>query len=61
MDVATSVILLVLGIMLIYNPEILHSHAHEHDHQHDNSHIHSNLEEISHQHHPHVNNIPVRL
>ncbi|MBM9603636.1 urease accessory protein UreH domain-containing protein [Desulfopila inferna] len=31
----TSFILILLGMMLIYNPEILHNHTHGHDHGHD--------------------------
>lgn len=37
-DVVTSVILLLLGIVLLYNPEILHSHSHDHDHDHHHDH-----------------------
>lgn len=30
----TSLILLVIGLLLLYNPHILHSHDHHHDHRH---------------------------
>lgn len=35
----TSLILLVIGLLLLYNPHILHSHDHDHhDHHHDHHH-----------------------
>lgn len=37
-DIITSAILLILGLLLIYNPHLLHSHAHDHDHHHDHHH-----------------------
>lgn len=30
----TSVILVIIGLLLLYDPHILHSHEHEHDHDH---------------------------
>ena len=34
----TSLILLIIGGLLIYDPHLLHSHNHEHDHGHDHHH-----------------------
>jgi len=36
-EVITSVILIIIGLLLLYDPHILHSHDHDHDH-HDHSH-----------------------
>ncbi len=36
-EICTSTILILLGILLVYNPEILHSHEH-HDHDHHDHH-----------------------
>lgn len=45
----TSLILLVIGLLLLYNPHILHSHEHEHDDHHDD---HNNKGECcGHSHH----------
>lgn len=44
-EAVTSVILIVIGLLLLYDPHILHSHDHDHEHS-DNCHC-------SHQHHDH--------
>ena len=36
-DIFTSAILLILGILLLYNPHLLHSHSHDHHHDHDHA------------------------
>jgi nickel/cobalt exporter len=36
----TSLILMVIGLLLLYNPHILHSHDHEHDDHHHHDHLH---------------------
>lgn len=50
-DIITSLVLLILGVVLLYNPKLLHSHSHEHDHHHENhaSHAHDHDEH----HHDH--------
>lgn len=50
-EVVTSVILIVIGLLLLYDPHILHSHDHEHDHSHEQEHS-SNCA-CSHHHHDH--------
>ncbi len=51
-DVVTSLVLLILGVALLYNPELLHSHGHhEHDHHHEHHH------EEHHHHHGHDHNV----
>ena len=35
-EVITSVILIIIGLLLLYDPHILHSHDHDHDHSHNN-------------------------
>ena len=37
-DIITSVVLLILGAALLYNPELLHSHSHDHHHHHHTTH-----------------------
>ena len=37
-EVGTSVLLVVIGLVLLYDPHILHSHAHDHPHDHDHHH-----------------------
>lgn len=39
-EAGTSLILIVLGLALIYNPHLLHSHDDHHEHQHDHGHQH---------------------
>jgi nickel/cobalt exporter len=51
-DVITSLVLLILGAVLLYNPEILHSHGH-HDHDHDHDHHHEHHDEGQCHHHGH--------
>lgn len=34
-EIGTSVVLIILGFLLIYNPHLLHSHDHAHEHDHD--------------------------
>lgn len=40
-EVVTSVILIIIGLLLLYDPHILHSHDHEHDHHHEHDHSHN--------------------
>jgi len=37
-EVITSVILIIIGLLLLYDPHILHSHEHDHDHDHEHDH-----------------------
>ena len=55
-EVVTSVILILIGIILLYNPHILHSHEdeHEHDHKHDCHHAHHHC-------HGHDNGIVIKI
>lgn len=50
-DIFTSIILLILGLLLIYNPHLLHSHSHDHDHHH-----HDHLHDSNHSHDSHHGN-----
>lgn len=34
-EVGTSVLLILIGLVLLYDPEILHKHSHDHDHHED--------------------------
>ena len=52
-DVITSLVLLILGAALLYNPELLHNH---HDHDHDNHHEHHHDEHDHHEHNHHEHN-----
>lgn len=49
-EVITSVILIIIGLLLLYDPHILHSHDHDHDHH---NHSHSCNCSHNHQHHTH--------
>ncbi len=49
-EVITSVILIIIGLLLLYDPHILHSHDHDHEHEH---HEHSHSCDCSHHHHDH--------
>jgi nickel/cobalt exporter len=40
-EIITSVVLIVIGLLLLYDPHILHSHDHDHDHEHAHKHGHS--------------------
>lgn len=51
-EVITSVILILIGLLLLYDPLILHSHDHDHDHDH-HEHDHSHNCDCSHHHHYH--------
>lgn len=46
-EVITSVILITIGLLLLYDPHILHSHDHEHEHKH------SHNCDCTHHHHDH--------
>lgn len=52
-EVITSVILIIIGLLLLYDPHILHSHDHEHDHH---EHGHSHSCDCIHNHHDHSHN-----
>lgn len=36
-EVGTSAVLILIGLVLLYDPHILHSHAHSHNHHHDHT------------------------
>ena len=50
--IGTSVILMILGFLLIYNPHLLHNHDHDehHDHCHEHEHEHHECKKHSHSH-----------
>lgn len=49
-EIITSVILIAIGLLLLYDPHILHHHDHDHDHEHDH-HDHSHgCDHCSHHH-----------
>ncbi len=51
-EVATSAVLIVIGVLLIYNPHLLHHHDHDHDHSHNHGHEDGNKHHHSqHNHH----------
>lgn len=54
-EVSTSVLLMLVGIVLLYDPHILHSHDHDHDHDHDHGkdHAHGHHHHDHHSHHQH--------
>lgn len=52
-DIATFVILLVLGAILIFKPHLLHSHDHDHGHEHDHGHSHDDHDHCHDDHHSH--------
>lgn len=53
-EVITSIILIIIGLLLLYDPHILHSHDHDHNHHHE--HGHSRSCDCSHSHHDHSHN-----
>lgn len=53
-EVITSVILIIIGLLLLYDPHLLHNHDHDHDHEHEHhEHEYSNSCHCSHEHHDH--------
>ncbi|WP_136795327.1 sulfite exporter TauE/SafE family protein [Desulfosediminicola ganghwensis] len=50
MELSTSLILILIGLILLYDPHILHSHDHDHDHDH--AHEHHDHAGHHHKHHP---------
>lgn len=58
-ETGTSLVLVIIGLLLLYNPHILHNHDHEHDHgcdhhchSHENSHhSHDHNHDHDHRHH----------
>ena len=58
-EIGTSVILIILGLLLIYNPHLLHNHEHEehhgHCHGHGDAHDHHECEKRLHSHESHGN------
>jgi nickel/cobalt exporter len=36
-EIGTSILLITIGILLLYDPEILHKHTHDHGHDHEHS------------------------
>lgn len=61
-DIATSVLLIVLGVVLIVKPNLIHHHhdeEHGHDHSHDVEHVHEHEHHHEHGHdHVHVHAHP---
>jgi len=55
LEIITSALLLLVGLVLLYNPHILHSHAHDHHHhQHDHDgHQHADDQAAAHSNHNH--------
>jgi len=55
-EIGTSVILIILGLLLIYNPHLLHNHDHDehHCHGHGDEHDHHECEKHSHSHDSHA-------
>lgn len=53
-EVITSIILIIIGLLLLYDPHVLHSH--DHDDEHDHEHGHSHSCDSSHHHHDHPHN-----
>lgn len=49
-EIGTSVILIVLGLLLIYNPHLLHNHDHDEHHGHGDIHDHHECKTHSHNH-----------
>lgn len=39
-EAVTSVVLIIIGLLLLYDPHILHSHDHDHRHNHEHTHAH---------------------
>ncbi|MGB3213113.1 MAG: sulfite exporter TauE/SafE family protein [Desulforhopalus sp.] len=56
-DMITSLVLLILGAALLYNPEILHSHGHQ-DHDHDHHHHDHHHQEHDHGDHRDMHCVP---
>jgi nickel/cobalt exporter len=56
-EIGTSVILIILGLLLLYNPYLLHNHEHdehhEHCHGHGNKHDHHECQTLFHRHDSH--------
>jgi len=61
-EIATSLVLILIGLVLLYDPHILHSHGHhdhDHSHQHDHHHDHHDHHcSHGHQHGPSCNHGP---
>lgn len=55
LEIGTSVILIILGLLLMYNPKILHNHEHDHCHEHGEEHDHQECKTHSHSHESHDN------
>jgi nickel/cobalt transporter (NicO) family protein len=57
LDIGTSVILIILGLLMIYNPHLLHNHDHDehhdHCHEHGDEHDHHECKKHSHSHDSH--------
>jgi len=49
-EIGTSVILTILGLLLIYNPHLLHNHDHDEHHDHCHEHDHNECKNHSHSH-----------
>jgi nickel/cobalt exporter len=50
-EIGTSVILIILGLLLMYNPHLLHHHDHSHDDAHGDHHGHVHAHDSGHHHH----------
>lgn len=53
--IGTSIILVILGLLLIYNPHLLHNHEHDEHHDHGDEHDHHECKKHSHGHENHGN------
>lgn len=51
LEEGTSIILLIIGLLLLYNPHILHSHDHDHEHCHGHDHHDHHDHHHGHDHH----------
>ena len=52
-EIGTSVILIILGLLLIYKPHLLHNHDHDEHHDHCHEHDHHECKNHSHSHDSH--------
>ncbi len=50
-EIGTSALLIIIGFLLLYNPEILHKHTHDHSHDHEDHDQHHCCGHHGHDHH----------
>lgn len=53
LEIGTSVILIILGLLLMYNPHLLHNHEHDEHHDHCHEYDHHECKSHSHSHESH--------